>query len=34
VLGSTSRALLTESARRVLVVPLTTEHPAREATPA
>jgi len=32
VLGSTSRALLTESARRVLVVPLTTEHPAREAT--
>jgi nucleotide-binding universal stress UspA family protein len=34
VLGSTSRALLTESSRQVLVVPLTTEQPALEATPA
>ena len=32
VLGSTSRALLTESGRRVLVVPLTAEQPARETT--
>jgi nucleotide-binding universal stress UspA family protein len=32
VLGSTSRALLAESSRRVLVVPLAAENPAREAT--
>lgn len=30
VLGSTSRALLTESSRQVLVVPLAAEQPARE----
>jgi nucleotide-binding universal stress UspA family protein len=34
VLGSTSRALLTESSRRVLVVPLAAEQPVRVATPA
>ena len=33
-LGSTSRALLTESNRQVLVVPLTAEKPALEAAPA
>ena len=33
VLGSTSRALLTESSRRVLVVPLTADQLAREVTP-
>jgi nucleotide-binding universal stress UspA family protein len=34
VLGSTSRALITESTRPVLVVPLTAERPALDATPA
>ena len=33
VLGSTSRALLAESSRSVLVVPLTAAQPAREAMP-